>query len=437
MSDLVVKVKLWENVVGALLWDSKTSSAVFEYDPTFKKNGWPVAPLVMPIPSRGEKTFQFRHLRDSACFAGLPGLIADSLPDKFGTQIIDEYFRSRNIPTSEITPLDRLCYAGSRSMGALEFEPSNTPGELNDSVLIQINALTELAEKVIQDRENFRTNLKDNPDALNDILRVGTSAGGAKPKAIIAYNETTQEVRSGQVKAPEGFSYWLLKFDGTSYDEHGRINKNPKGIGNIEYAYYKMALEAGININECRLLNDGDRHHFMTRRFDRTCDGEKIHMQTLAAIKHLDRDGLHSYEELLQVARELNLNDGDAREIFRRAVFNVLAVNNDDHTKNFSFIMDKDGIWKLAPAYDLCYANDPGNRWISQHQMSVNMKQSGITTADLRKVAENVGIRGFEEDILRVQEAVARWPEISKDCGVQEIHQSSIQKSLDDQRDLG
>lgn len=436
MSDLVVQVKLWGKMVGYLMWDSTNDVASFEYDPAFRKNGWPVSPLVMPVPERGSRVFQFLDLRASRCFAGLPGLIADSLPDDYGTQVINEYFRSRGVPTKDVTVLDRLCYAGSRAMGALEFEPSNTPAELNESTLLQVSALTDLAKEICNRRSEFSTNLKEGPEALNDIFRVGTSAGGAKPKAIVAYNETTQEVRSGQVRAPEGFSYWLLKFDGVNFSEHDSIVKNPVGIGNVEFAYYKMALESGIQMNECKLLEDGTRHHFMTRRFDRDCNGEKLHMQTLAAINHLDRDMRHSYEELFEVARRLELGDGAAREIFRRAVFNVLAVNNDDHTKNFSFLMNREGRWNLAPAYDLCYANDPESRWINKHQMAVNLKQKNITLDDLRKMAGTLGIRGFEEDIQRVRSAVDRWPEIAKDCGVRQNHLDEIQKAIDNQRAL-
>jgi len=436
MSDLVVQVKLWGKMVGYLMWDNANNVASFEYDPAFRQNGWPVSPLVMPIPERGSRVFQFTALRASKCFGGLPGLIADSLPDDYGTQVINEYFMSKGIPSEGVTVLDRLCYAGSRAMGALEFEPANTPAELNESTLLQISALTNLAEDICNKRSEFRVNLKDGPEAVNDIFRVGSSAGGAKPKAIVAYNETTQEVRSGQVRAPEGFSYWLLKFDGVNFSEHNSITKSPVGIGNVEYAYYKMALESGILMNECMLLEDGDRHHFMTRRFDRDRNGEKLHMQTLAAINHLDRDMRHSYEELFEVARRLELGDGAAREIFRRAVFNVLAINNDDHTKNFSFLMNREGRWSLAPAYDLCYANDPESIWINKHQMAINLKQENITLDDLRKMAGTLGIRGFEEDIQRVRSAVDRWPEIARDCGVHQNHLDEIQVAMDKQRAL-
>ena len=436
MTDLIVRVKLWGELVGSLVWDESLNCAAFEYDSNFKKKSWPISPLVMKIPSQGSQVFQFPQNKGN-CFEGLPGLIADSLPDKFGTQIINEYFAAKGLSTDNITPLDRLCYVGTRAMGALEFEPARDLDILNDSTLLQINELTRLAEDIFNKRAEFKANLKEQSKALNDILRIGTSAGGAKPKAIIAFNENTQEIRSGQAKAPDGFSYWLLKFDGVSYSEHDSITDIPMGIGNVEFAYHKMALEAGLQMNECKLLEDGDRHHFMTKRFDRKNNGEKIHMQTLAALKHLDRDSRHSYEELFEVARKLGLGDGDAREIFRRMTFNVLALNNDDHTKNFSFLMDQDGIWKLAPAYDLCYANNPNSRWINKHQMSINQKQADISTNDLKAIAQTQGIRGFEEDIQRIQSAISRWPEIAKKCGVRKNHIAEIQKAMDLQRDLG
>lgn len=436
MTDLIVRVKLWGELVGSLVWDKSLNCAAFEYDSNFKKKAWSVSPLVMKVPSRGSQVFQFPQNKGN-CFEGLPGLIADSLPDKFGTQIINEYFAAKGLFTDNITPLDRLCYVGTRAMGALEFEPARDLDILNDSTLLQINELTRLAEDIFNKRAEFKANLKEQSKALNDILRIGTSAGGAKPKAIIAFNENTQEIRSGQVKAPDGFSYWLLKFDGVSYSEHDSITDIPMGIGNVEFAYHKMALEAGLQMNECKLLEDGDRHHFMTKRFDRKNNGEKIHMQTLAALKHLDRDSRHSYEELFEVARKLGLGDGDAREIFRRMTFNVLALNNDDHTKNFSFLMDQDGIWKLAPAYDLCYANNPNSRWINKHQMSINQKQADISTNDLKAIAQTQGIRGFEEDIQRIQAAISRWPEIAKKCGVRKNHIDEIQKAMDLQRSLG
>ena len=315
-------------------------------------------------------------------------------------------------------------------MGAMEFEPNKASALLNESTEIYIDELTRLAEDIFTKRESFQERMFQEDKTILDILRVGTSAGGAKPKAIIAYNEQTNEVRSGQVKAPDGFGYWLLKFDGVTYSEHGSIMENPMGIGNVEYAYYKMAQACGIDMAECRLLDEGDHHHFMTRRFDRTDDGEKIHMQTVAGLAHLDRDQRHSYEEVFGIVRKMNLPMEASQQLYRRMVFNVMARNNDDHTKNFSFLMDPQGQWRLAPAYDLCYSYKPGGRWIGQHQLSLNGKQDNFTRQDLLTVGEKMGIRRCGEIIEEVTDAVSRWQIIAKECGVRESHLVEIEKNL-------
>ena len=428
MDNIIVDVKLWGQMVGSLVWDSAMQMAVFEYDNTFRRNGIEPAPLTMPL-AHGNRPFSFPANRTD-CFKGLPGLIADALPDKFGNQIITEWFTRQGLPVGEITPLERLCYVGQRAMGALEFEPSKASALLNESTEIYIDELTKLAEDIFTKREAFQERMYQEDKTILDILRVGTSAGGAKPKAIIAYNEQTNEVRSGQVKAPEGFGYWLLKFDGVTYSEHGSVMENPKGIGNVEYAYYKMAQACGIGMAECRLLDEGDNYHFMTRRFDRTNNGDKIHMQTVAGLAHLDRDQRHSYEEIFGIIRKMNLPMEASQQLFRRMVFNVVARNNDDHTKNFSFLMDRNGKWQLAPAYDLCYSYKPGGRWIGQHQLSLNGKQDEFTRQDLLTVGENMGIRRCNEIIEEVVESVSSWNTIAKDCGVRENHIAEIEKSL-------
>ncbi len=428
MENIVVDVRLWGQMVGSLVWDSTTQMAVFEYDNAFRRNGLEIAPLTMPL-SLGNRPFSFPANRTD-CFKGLPGLIADALPDKFGNQIITEWFTRQGLPVGEITPLERLCYVGQRAMGALEFEPSKASALLNESTEIYIDELTRLAEDIFTKREAFQERMFQEDKTILDILRVGTSAGGAKPKAIIAYNAQTNEVRSGQVKAPEGFHYWLLKFDGVTYSEHGSVMENPKGIGNVEYAYYKMAQACGINMTECRLLDEGNNHHFMTRRFDRTNNGEKIHMQTVAGLAHLDRDQRHSYEEVFGVIRKMNLPMDASQQLFRRMVFNVVARNNDDHTKNFSFLMDRNGKWQLAPAYDLCYSYKPGGRWIGQHQLSLNGKQDEFTRKDIQTVGENMGIRRCNEMIDEVVDAVSHWNTIARDCGVRESHIAEVEKNL-------
>ncbi len=428
MNDLIVDVKLWGRLVGSLVWDATTGMAVFEYDSAFRRNGIELAPLTMPL-SLGNRPFSFPTNR-TECFKGLPGLIADALPDKFGNQIITEWFTRQGLPVGEITPLERLCYVGQRAMGALEFEPSKSSALLNESTEIYIDELTRLAEDIFTKREAFQERMFQEDKTILDILRVGTSAGGAKPKAIIAYNEQTNEVRSGQVKAPDGFGYWLLKFDGVTYSEHDSITVNPKGIGNVEYAYYKMAQACGIEMAECRLLTENSNHHFMTRRFDRTDSGNKIHMQTVAGLAHLDRDQRHSYEEVFGIIRKMNLPMEASLQLFRRMVFNVVARNNDDHTKNFSFLMDQQGRWKLAPAYDICYSYKPGGRWIGQHQLSLNGKQDGFTRLDLSTVGERMGIRRCGEIIDEVTHAVSMWRSIAQDCGVRESHINEIEKNL-------
>ena len=428
MEDLIVDVKLWGRLVGSLVWDATTGMAVFEYDSAFRRNGIELAPLTMPL-SLGNRPFSFPTNR-TECFKGLPGLIADALPDKFGNQIITEWFTRQGLPVGEITPLERLCYVGQRAMGALEFEPSKSSALLNESTEIYIDELTRLAEDIFTKREAFQERMFQEDKTILDILRVGTSAGGAKPKAIIAYNEQTNEVRSGQVKAPDGFGYWLLKFDGVTYSEHDSITVNPKGIGNVEYAYYKMAQACGIEMAECRLLTENSNHHFMTRRFDRTDSGNKIHMQTVAGLAHLDRDQRHSYEEVFGIIRKMNLPMEASLQLFRRMVFNVVARNNDDHTKNFSFLMDQQGRWELAPAYDICYSYKPGGRWIGQHQLSLNGKQDGFTRLDLSTVGERMGIRRCGEIIDEVTHAVSKWRSIAQDCGVRESHINEIEKNL-------
>lgn len=429
MNELIVDVKLWGQNVGSLYWEKATGAAIFDYERKFIRSGLDIAPIMMPIGKYKGAPYQFLENRNN-CFKGLPGLIADSLPDAFGNQIIDEWFANKGISQEEVTPMDRLCYVGKRAMGALEFEPCSPLKGMEESSIIHIQELTELAKSVFTDRMTFQAKLRQEGRNIFDILKVGTSAGGAKPKAIIAYNDQTGEVRSGQVKAPEGFGYWLMKFDGGTYSEHAQITDNPQGIGNIEYAYYKMAEACGIQMTECRLLTEGSSHHFMTKRFDRTETGEKIHVQTIAGLAHYDRDQRHSYEEIFRVMRLMKLPYPQQEELFRRMVFNVMARNHDDHTKNFSFLMDKNGVWRLAPAYDLCYSYTPNGKWTNRHQLSLNGKQEGFTMKDLITTAENMGIRNHKIIIGEVQEAISRWKEFAEASGVKQEHIQLIGNNL-------
>ncbi len=430
MNELTVNVKIWGEVVGVIAWDDSKGVAVFQFDPNFLRTGLDVAPITMPIgQSSEESVYQFLTNRNE-CFKGLPGLIADSLPDRYGYEIINEWFASRGLIIDEITPLDRLCYIGSRGMGALEFEPSKKIGGLNKSTIIHIDELTELADKIFNDRTSFREKLQQSDKSILDILKVGTSAGGAKPKAIIAWNELTNEIRSGQVKAPEGYGYWLLKFDGTTFSEHDETIRNPKGIGNIEYAYYKMALDCGINMMDSQLMAEGDSFHFMTRRYDRGTDGSKLHAQSLAAIAHYDKDVPHSYEELFSVMRKLRLDYVQEEEMYRRMVFNVVARNHDDHTKNHIFLMNDTGKWTLGPAFDLCYSYVPSGQWTNEHQMSLGGKRSNFTFTDLAQVGRKMGINTPNTIIQEIVDVISRWEDYAKDCGVRETHREIIQKNL-------
>lgn len=429
MNELIVDVKLWGKSLGSLYWDRDVEAAVFDYERKFLRSGLDVSPIVMPIGKYNGDPYLFLENRNN-CFKGLPGLFADSLPDAFGNQIIDEWFASKGLSDLEVTPLDRLCYVGKRAMGALEFEPSRHIEGFEESSLIHVQELTLLANSVFTDRENFHAMLRQADKRILDVLKVGTSAGGAKPKAIIAYNESTGEVRSGQVKAPDGFGYWLLKFDGGIYSEHSQINDNPQGIGNIEYAYYLMAQACGIDMMECRLLTEGDSHHFMTKRFDRTEDGEKIHVQTLAGLTHYDRDIRHSYEEIFRVMRMMKLNYPQQEQLYRRMVFNVMARNHDDHTKNFSFLMDRHGHWSLAPAYDLCYSYSPGGRWTNRHQLSLNGKQDGFLYSDLIDVADKMGIHKCKQIVQQICDTVSQWDKFAELAGVKESHAKLIQTNL-------
>lgn len=429
MNDEVVNVILWGEVIGAIYWDKKRSYAIFEFEDNFKNKELDVSPLKMPIVETNIPV-SFPENRDIRCFHGLPGLVADSLPDDFGNQLINEWFVRSGHSIDEITPLDRLCYVGKRGMGALEYEPDTKIKGLNKSTIIYINELTRFAESIFRKRTDFQDQIFQPDKSMLDILRVGTSAGGAKPKAIIAYNEKTKEIRSGQVKAPKGFSYWLLKFDGGAYTEHTDILSNPLGIGNIEYAYYKMATACDIDMAECRLIQEGEQHHFMTKRFDRTDDGEKIHMQTVTGLAHYDRDARHSYEEIFAIMRKIGLQQKEQIQLYRRMAFNVIARNHDDHTKNFSFLMNKKGEWHLSPAYDMCFSYKPGGRWTELHQLSLNGKRDNFTKRDLLDVADNVGIREARVIIEQITYFVSGWKQFAKDAGVRKEHIQAIDSTL-------
>jgi serine/threonine-protein kinase HipA len=425
--ETILKVRLWDKDVAVVNWNKEKEFATMEFFDSFINENMDIAPLFMPLETlrRGDKIFSFPSHKNKT-FKGLPGLLADSLPDDYGNSIIDEWFAIKQLSV-QITPLDRLSYIGKRAMGALEYEPATDIPALNESAQVEIEELTKLAKNILNQREEFSVKLTEDNQNFINILRVGTSAGGAKPKAIIAINETTGEIRSGQVKVPEGFSYWLLKFDGV---EGGKINDNPLGIGRIEYAYYKMALDCGIKMSECHLLEENEHAHFMTKRFDRDNNGEKLHTQTLCALAHFDRDERFSYEQMFQTMRRLFLPYSETEQMFRRMIFNVVARNHDDHTKNHSFIMNKQGEWSLAPTYDLCYSYAPSGKWTSQHQLSLNGKRDDFKWEDLLAIAKKTDIKNASQIIQEIVAVVSNWEEYAKKADVKKEYIPFISQRL-------
>lgn len=412
----LAEVKLWGSRIGAVRQDFPGDVAVFEYDPAFVQSGIEVAPLQMPLVSR---QYRFPELSRSS-FEGLPGMLADSLPDKFGNNLIDRYFAARGIGRGAFDSVERLCYVGARGMGALEFEPAAGPHG-QDGHAIDVEQLRELATAIVDDRSEVKLDF-DSPGAVRDILQVGTSAGGARAKAVIAWNPETNEVRSGQIDAGSGFQYWLLKFDGVSTD--GRELGQGDGYGRIEYVYSRLARNAGVAISESRLFEEDGRSHFMTKRFDRTPTGAKLHMQTLGGLCHYDfaEAGAHSYEQVFLALRRLGLGAAEAEQQFRRMAFNIVARNQDDHVKNIAFLMDREGNWSPSPAYDLTYSYSRTGKWTATHQMTMNGKRDDFTLADFEACAESAILRrgtwhGILEDVF---EAVRGWSDAASAAGVPE-----------------
>ena len=405
----LANVKIWDNIVGYLLWRDDTETATFEYAPEFKRLGLDLSPIEMPISQ--QRVFAFSNISRET-FLGLPGLFADSLPDAYGKALLDRWLAANG--SHFANPVERLCYQGKRSMGALEFEPAQND-YLETGSNIEIDSLVATAREVLNQKEAFSTNMTDTKEALINIIKVGTSAGGQRAKAIIAYNDETKEVRSGQIEAPDGFEHWLLKLDGVTNSELG----DPQHYGKIEYVYHLMAKEAGIEMSECRLLEENGRAHFMTKRFDRQ-KNHKIHMQTLCGIAHYDYKMLrgYSYEQAFQIMRRLRLPYNQAEEMYRRMVFNVVARNQDDHTKNISFLMNSSGKWSLSPAYDVSWAYNPQGNWTSKHQMSINNKWDDITRADLITTAKNMNIKRPELIIEQVIDAVNLWYKFAKEYDI-------------------
>lgn len=427
----VAEVKIWGELVGAVRWVQDQQLGFFEYDPDFIKKGWDLSPVKMPI-SDGARIYSFPELRQGRndnedTFKGLPGLLSDALPDRYGNRLINMWLAQQGRPDNSMNPVEKLCFIGTRGMGALEFEPTQIKAG-KTTFSIEIDSLVDVAKKMLSKREDFLTNIgKEEEKAMKDILKTGTSAGGARPKAVIAYNPKTQEVRSGQGNVPKGFAHWLMKLDGVSSDQFGESS----GWGRVEYAYYLMAKDCGINISESQLLEENGRAHFMTKRFDR--DGNtKHHIQTLCGLQHFDFNDMngYSYEQLFQTMRQLRLTYPEAEEMFRRMVFNVLATNYDDHTKNFSFLLKQNEKWILAPAYDLCFSYDETNHWVSKQTLSVNGKRLQIAKADLMTIAKDNNIKKGEKIITEINGRVKAWQSYASQAKVRRDLRDRIQNNL-------
>ena len=419
----VALVRIWDQLVGAVAWNDKRGIANFQYDSDFVRQGLEVAPIMMPL---SKKVYSFSELKENT-FHGLPGMLADALPDKFGNNLIDLWLEENKRNVATFTPVERLCYMGMRGMGALEFKPALEP-RAGASVAVEVSELVKLANQILYHRKELTANfLRDKHEAIKSIIRVGTSAGGNRAKAVIAWNPKTEEIRSGQVNVPEGFEPWIMKFDGVEDDVLG----NTRGYGRVEYAYYKMATEAGIKMNPCRLLEENNRVHFMTRRFDRDDKNGKIHMQSLCAMGHFDfqSSGEYGYEQVFKIILHLNLGHEAMQEMYRRMVFNVIARNQDDHTRNIAFLMDKNGAWSLSPAYDLIWAYNPAGIWTNWHQMSINGKRHDFTIRDLEVPAEKYDILGAKKIREDVAAAVSMWPKFARIAGLDGKHSKRIQES--------
>lgn len=416
-----INAYLWGKFVGAVALDPKLEYYVFAYDKSFGRSGIEVAPLHMPL-NDNEQVYVFTDLPEET-YKRLPAMLADSLPDDFGNALIDRYMADKGISRQQITPLDRLAYMGNRSMGALEFKPAHGPKNTK-STAIEMNSLVTEARKAVKGtlEGDYETDA-----ALRSIIEVGTSAGGARAKAVIAWNPKTQEIRSGQVDADEGFEHWLLKFDGMGVDKELGLSEH---YGRIEYAYHLMAIHAGISMSKSRLLEENGRAHFMTKRFDREGKSTKHHIQTLCALNHIDykKKSANSYEQLLMTLGELTLAHEAYVEVFRRLIFNIMGRNCDDHSKNVSFILKEGSNWQLAPAYDMTFAHNPKGEWTKQHLMSVNGKYKEFTANDIIAVADRFGVGEVKQLIAEVRNAIRLWPTFAKNAGLDKNATKGIQK---------
>ena len=427
----IAKVKIWGSDVGAVTWSEEDGMAYFEYDKRFEKGDWNIAPLTMPI-GGAHRVYSFPSLRhrdaeELSAFNGLPGLLADSLPDKYGNELINSWLASQGREANSMNPVEKLCFIGSRAMGALQFEPVMEMGD-DGTFDVNIPSLVEMASEILAKRSSFATNFQSKEAAIYKILSIGSSVGGARPKAVIAYNKETEDVRSGQCDAPLGYEHWLIKLDGVSDAQLGSSH----GWGRVEYAYYLMAKACGIEMMPCDLYKENGRAHFMTKRYDRIGRSERLHTQSMCAINHMDfnRNQSYSYEQLFQIMRQLNLSYPEIEQMFRRMVFNAYARNCDDHTKNHAFIMNQQGNWSLAPAYDICFAYNPTNRWVSSHALSIHFKRERFSVEDFMSVARLINCRRPESIISEVRDVVSHWDDFAAQAGVSDELYKMIKKEI-------
>ncbi len=421
-------VNIWNQRIGAVAWNPDTGLATFQFDSDFLKSNLDLAPIKMPIEGAAKRIFSFPELINNNTFKGLPGLLADILPDKYGNALINTWLAHQGRASDSLNPVEMLCFIGKRGMGALEFEPTEPKSE-KSATKIEISNLIDIAEGILSGRMDFTTTLTKNEEkGLFDILKIGSSAGGARAKAVIAFNAKTKEIRSGQADAPKGFTQWLIKFDGVTDKQFG----SSSGYGRVEMAYYLMAVDAGIEMAECRLLEENERAHFMTRRFDREPGKGKLHVQSFCAMQHYDFNevNLYSYEQLFETMRELNLPFSQAEQMFRRMVFNVMGRNCDDHTKNFAFVMDKTSTWKLSPAFDICHAYRPGSEWVNQHALSINGKRKNITKNDCLQVAKQISLKKAETIIKEIADVIIHWDKYATKVNIEKKLQQAIKQTL-------
>ncbi|HAS6165995.1 TPA: type II toxin-antitoxin system HipA family toxin [Vibrio vulnificus] len=435
----VITITYQDDLVGAVSFDTEKGLGSFEYDPSFVKKGVELSPIKMPLSNR---IYRFPEL-DFNTFKGLPGLIADSLPDDFGNAVLNAWVASQGRSPSDITPLQRLQYTGKRGMGALEYAPATKLRSLNASQQVEIQSLVSIAQEILDSRGNFEVELKqngqDDREAMMSLLSVGMSAGGARPKAVLAFNEDFTQVRSGQTNVPSGFTHYLMKFDGVS--EHNKNQEtfgDPLGYGAMEFVYHLMANKCSIDMMPCRLLHEGNRRHFITQRFDRI-KNSKVHVQTLNGLAHIDykKPGSFSYAELFGIARQLKLSAVDAEQLFKRMTFNIIARNHDDHSKNFAFMLKQDRLkkdkWSLAPAYDLAYSYKPGSKWVNSHWMSLNGKRDNFTRSDfysLEKLSPIFNKRKIDDIIDTTIEHVSTWRQLAEEWDVPKTLIDEIQENL-------